>query len=528
LTTEDTAKAATGVKSASLDMFRAYKSLGEQAFTPAEERFERRRQTAGFILAPIVLVGLLIAPLGLPWNQQALAAAFAFTIVLWLTEAIPIPVASLLGVALMILIGVAPAGEVLSAFGNTIVLLYLGAFFLAQGLLKHGVAQRLAYSVLGSRIVGDSVIRAIAAFGLVTCVFAAFVSGTVTVAMLIPTALGLIVVISRKLGIQDPTKLRIGTALLLMLSFSASVGGGITPVGGPHKIIGRDLIEAATGNPISFFSWAGVGLAAALPLFIALIVLLTRMNKPETRRIPGLRDSMREERRAAGPMKRGSIITLVVFLLVVAGWILPGLIGIFTGTESAAYIWGDSVLDEGLVAIVGASLLFLIPVSWKKREFVLTWSDANKTDWGTMLFIICAAAFGSQLSATGLADHIGGMLGDTFGAQSVVVLTFIAVLMAILVSEFGSNLAAVGVVVPITISLAIGSGVDPTLPALAATLGASYGFMLPISTPQNALVYATGAVPITRMVRSGIVFDVIAAIVVTAAVTLTGSFFGVV
>jgi solute carrier family 13 (sodium-dependent dicarboxylate transporter), member 2/3/5 len=107
--------------------------------------------------------------------------------------------------------------------------------------------------------------------------------------------------------------------------------------------------------------------------------------------------------------------------------------------------------------------------------------------------------------------------------------TFFAVLLAILVSEFGSNLAAaVGVVVPIVISICHGSGIDPVLPALAATLGASYGFMLPISTPQNALVYATGAVPITRMVRSGIVFDVIAAVAVTLAVTLTGRLFGVV
>ncbi len=516
------------MNTASLDMFKAYKSLDEQAMTEAEARFERRRQTTGLILAPLLGALLLLVPMGLPWNQQALAASFVFTMVLWLTEAIPIPVSSLLGVALMIVLGVAPSGDVLSSFGNTIVLLYLGAFFLAQALLKHGVAQRLAYSVLGSRLVGDSVTRMIVAFGAVTCLFSAFVSNTVTVAMLLPTALGLIVIISNRVGQGDPTKLRIGTALLLMLAFSASIGGAITPVGAPHQLIGRDLIEKATGNPISFFSWVGVALCAAIPLFIALVFLLTRLNKPEVKRLDGLRDHLQKEKRQSGRLRRGGKATLVVFAIVVIGWLTPGFIGLVAGTESDLYTAVSDTLDEGLVAIIGASLLFLIPVSWRKREFALAWNDAVKTDWGTLLFIICAAAFGAQLTSTGLAQTIGEGLGDLFGGADVIVLTLAAVLLAIFISELGSNLAAVGVVVPIVISICTASGVDPTLPALAATFGSSFGFMLPISTPQNALVYATGAVPITRMVRSGIVFDVLAAVLVAASVLLTGRLFGIV
>lgn len=507
-------------------MFRGYKSIGEGSMTPAEERFERRRQSLGFLLAPLLGAAVLFAPLGLPWNQQALAAAFVFTMILWLTEAVPIPIASLLGVALMILLGVAPAGDVLSSFGSTIVLLYLGAFFLAQALLKHGVAQRIAYSVLGSRIVGDSVVRVVIAFGAVTCVFSAFVSNTVTVAMLLPTALGLIVAMSNQLGQSDPTRLRIGTALLLMLSFSASIGGSITPVGAPHQLIGRGLIEEATGDTISFFSWVGVALCAAVPLFIALVLLLTRLNKPEVRRIDGLRDSMRTARTSTR-MGRGGIVTLVVFAIVVIGWLTPGFLGLVAGTDSDVYVAVGDVLDEGIVAIVGSALLFLIPISWRQRTFVMTWNDAVKTDWGTLLFIICAAAFGAQLTSTGLAERIGTMLADTFGVGDVIVITFVAVLLAILISEVGSNLAAVGVVVPIVISICSAAGIDPTLPALAATFGSSFGFMLPISTPQNALVYATGAVPITRMVRSGIIFDILAAVFVTASVTLTGRFFGI-
>jgi solute carrier family 13 (sodium-dependent dicarboxylate transporter), member 2/3/5 len=154
---------------ADLSKFRAYKSLDELSMTPGEARFEKIRMTSGFVLAPLVAAIMLWLPIDLPWNQRALATAFLFTIVLWLTEAIPIPIASLAGVTLMIVLGVAPAGDVLSAFGNTIVLLYLGAFFISQALLKHGLAQRIAYTILATKWVGNSITRLIIAMGVVTC-----------------------------------------------------------------------------------------------------------------------------------------------------------------------------------------------------------------------------------------------------------------------------------------------------------------------------------------------------------------------
>ncbi|MEO3750981.1 DASS family sodium-coupled anion symporter [Streptomyces sp. B6B3] len=511
---------------AGLEQFKAYRGLDASRLSKAEARFERRRQTAGFVAGPAVALLLLCLPLDLPWNQQALAAVFAFTVIFWLTEAIPIPATALLSVALMVVLNVGSADEVLGSFGDTIVLLYLGAFFISQALLKHGLAERAAYTMLASRWVGDSVVRVIFAVGFVTCLFSAFVSNTVTVAMLLPTTLGVIVAISRQLGLADPTRLRIGTCLLLMLAFSASIGGALTPVGAPHQLIGRDLLESATDQRVSFFDWTAIAFVFAIPLLAALLLLLVRLNRPEATSIDGLAATMASKRDACGPFSRGELNTLIVFGLVVVGWLLPGIAGVVLGSDSEIYTTLADNLDEGIVAILGASLLFLLPTDRRERTFTIEWQDAVKTDWGTLLFIICGAALGAQLTDTGLAERIGGDLGSTFGSANVVLLTFLAVLLAILISEIGSNLAAVGIVVPIVIPIAAAAGVDPMLPGLAATFGSSFGFMMPISTPQNALVYATGAVPITKMVRSGIVFDVLAAVFVTASVLVMGTALG--
>ncbi|MFJ6538440.1 SLC13 family permease [Paenarthrobacter sp. NPDC091711] len=511
---------------ADLEKFRAYKPIDESTMTAGEARFERWRQTLGLFLGPVACVAVMMLPLGIPWEQQALAGVFMLTIIYWLSEAIPIPAASLLGLALMIVVGVAPAGDILRSFGNSIVLLYLGAFFLSQALLKHGLAQRVAFSILATKWVGNSITRLLIAIGAVTCLFSAFVSNTVTVAMLLPTCLGIIVAIARQTGQSDPTRLKIGTALLLMLAFSASIGGALTPVGAPHQLIGRDLLEKATGVEVTFFQWTMIAVTFAVPLFISLVVLLLKLNRPEATHVEGLAATMAETRRNCGPMSRGEKNTAVVFLLVVTGWLLPGISGMVLGPESPVYATISDVLDEGVVAILGASLLFLVPTEWKTRTYTINWQDAVKTDWGTLLFIICGAAFGAQLTATGLAERVGTGLGSTFGGANIILLTFLAVLLAIVISEIGSNLAAIGIVVPIVIPICIAAGIDPLLPGLAACFGSSFGFMMPISTPQNALVYATGAVPITKMVRSGIVFDVLAAVFITIGVLLMGNLLG--
>lgn len=164
--------------------------------------------------------------------------------------------------------------------------------------------------------------------------------------------------------------------------------------------------------------------------------------------------------------------------------------------------------------MIGAALLFILPVSWKERKATIEWEDAVAIDWGTILLFGSGIIFGALLAKTGLAERIGEGATSTFGVSSGVAVTVFAVLLAIVISETTSNTASAAVVVPIFIPLAVAVGVNPFVPALAATFGASFGFMLPVSTPTNAIVYGSGVVPITRMIKSGIAFDIIGALLI--------------
>lgn len=504
---------------------KTFRSLSEQTLSPREEKFERARQTTGLFLAPAVAIIFALLPLNLERNQHTLAAVLLGVIILWICEPVPIPVGGLMGVAAVVILGVAPAGDVLAPFGSTTIFTFIGAFILAAAMLKHGIAQRLALAVLSLPGVGKSTYRIIIAFGVITCILSAFVSNTATVAMLMPTALGILAVIAEMMqdrGVVkanfDPLRLRVGAALLLMLAYGASVGGLLTPVGSPPNLIGRGLIEEATGTRISFAQWMAIAFPVCLAMFIVLAIIMILLNKPEIRRIEGVEEYVRQQREEQGPMSRAEKNTLIAFGFTVTLWLLPAVVSLVGGTESDAYIFVDDRLDEGIVAVLGASLLFILPTNWKKREATLTWSDAAKIDWGTILLFGTGIIFGSLLAETGLAETIGTGASENLNITNVVTITVFSAVLAVLISETTSNTASAAVIVPIVIPLCQAMGVDPFVPAMAATFAASFGFMLPVSTPQNAIVYGTGAVPITRMIRTGIFFDILGVILIVTIV----------
>ena len=498
-----------------------YRSLGEQELSPAEERFEKGRRTVGLFLAPAVTIVFALLPIDLPRDQHLLAAILLGVIVLWITEPVPIPIGGLIGVAAIVILGVVPSDDALAPFGSPTIFTFIGAFILAMAMLKHGLARRFAMFVLSLKWVGASTYRTIIAFGGITCLLSAFVSNTATVAMLLPTALGILTVIAKLLQDKelvkpdfDPLRLRVGAALMLMLAYGASVGGLLTPVGSPPNLIGRGLIEEATGERIGFLDWMLMALPICALMFVALAAVLLLLNRPEIKRIEGVNEYIREERAELGGFSRAERNTLIAFGITVFLWIFPGIIALTAGTDSDLYATISDRLDEGIVAVLGASLLFLLPTDWKAREFTLNWSDAAKIDWGTILLFGTGIIFGALLASTGLAETIGEGAADTLGLTSTFAITIFAVLLAIIISETTSNTASAAVVVPIIIPVALAAEINPFVPALAATFAASFGFMLPVSTPQNAIVYGSGVVPITKMIRSGFSFDVLGALLI--------------
>jgi sodium-dependent dicarboxylate transporter 2/3/5 len=169
----------------------------------------------------------------------------------------------------------------------------------------------------------------------------------------------------------------------------------------------------------------------------------------------------------------------------------------------------SSRLDEGVVAIIAAALLFVMPANWKKREFTISWDRAVRIDWGTIILFGGGLSLGKLMFSTGLAEVIGRGLTGITGASGIWGITAAVTLLAIVISETTSNTASANMVIPVAIALAKGMGVSPIPPALGACLGASFGFMLPVSTPPNAIIYGSGRVTITSMIRAGIVLDII-------------------
>jgi sodium-dependent dicarboxylate transporter 2/3/5 len=498
-----------------------------ETLSAGEERFERGRRTTGLFLGPAVFLVLLLAPLDLQRDQHTLAAILGLVVVLWICESLPLPVSGLVGVALCAILGVAKPDDVFAPFGSSTIFLFIGAFILGQAMLANGLARRFAYRILAIPSVGKSTVRTIIAFGLITCGLSAFISNSATVAMLLPTALAILGAVTGAMGEKDPRNLKVSIALLLMLAYGASVGGLLTPVGSPPNIIGRGLIEEATDTRISFLEWVGMALPVCIVMFIVLAVLLVTLNKPEVRRLEGLEGHVREEREKLGSLSVAERNTLIAFAFAVVGWLAPGVVGIVAGDTSSAYEWAIDHFDEGMIALVAAALLFVLPTNWKRREFTLTWDDAVKIDWGTILLFGSGIIFGALLADTGLAKAIGTSLADVFGVSSTVAITIFAVILSILISETTSNTASASIVVPIVLPIAAAADVNPVIPGLAAVFAASFGFMLPVSTPQNAIVYGSGMVPITKMVRNGIVFDVLGAIIIIIGIPAMISILGV-
>ncbi len=520
-----------------------YRTLDEQTemgrLSPAEERFERRRRTVGLFVGPLLFAAVLLIPFDLEPNQHRLAAILALVVAWWVSEAIPIPVTALLGVALVALLeatppppeGDAATDVVFGAFSDDTVFLFIGSFIIAEAMVVHGLHRRLAYRVLSMKAVGGSTYRIILAFGLIGALTSPVMSNTAGAAMMLPIAIGVMGVVgsmvTRQLGgDRKVERLRFGAALMLVITYGITVGGLLLPIGSPPNLIGRQLLEDETGEPITFLEWFELALPIVIVMFVAVIVIVLLMNRPEVRHVDGVEEHVAEERAKLGPLTRGEKNTLLVLAFALIGWFLPGVVGLFAGDDSDAYVQVSEAANEGTVAIVAAALLFLLPVSWKERKFTINWNQAARIDWGTILLFGGGIVLGTMLSETGLAEKIGTSISDALGVSSIFGITVVIVVIAVLISETTSNTASAAIMVPIAISIAAAAGVNPTIPALAAIFGANYGFMLPVSTPPNAIVYSSGLLPITRMLKAGAVFDVIGAVLCVIGVIAMANLVG--
>ncbi len=519
----------------------------KETLTAGEEKFERWRRMVSLFLGPILFLILLIIPMpGISPSAHRLSAVLSWVLIYWMGEAIPIPATALLGSSLCVLLGVAPAKEVLAPFADPIVFLFIGSFILAEGMKVHGLDRRFAYTILSLKGIRQSPVKLLFTFGAITAFISMWISNTATTAMMFPIALGIIQAMStsssyfeREEGAGEenvsPQKGRgrsgreFATGMMLMLAYSASIGGIGTPVGTPPNLIGIGMVQKLLNFRISFFQWMLMALPLLVVMYLFLFFLLVRLHpfRPRTEGEFALAsDWIREKLKAMGKWKTGERNCLIAFLVAVFLWVFPGFIAIVSGTESSFYNEYSSVLPEGVVAILAASLLFILPTDWKEREFTLSWAQAVRIDWGTILLFGGGLSLGNLMFQTQLAEAIGKGLLHLTGASTLWGITGAAIAMGIIISETTSNTASANVVIPVVIAIAKAADVSGIPPALGACLGASYGFMLPVSTPPNAIVYGSGMVPITKMVRAGILFDILGFFIIWLGLRILYPLFG--
>jgi sodium-dependent dicarboxylate transporter 2/3/5 len=459
----------------------------------------------GLWLAPIISIVLYLVPIPLTWQGHRMLGILGLATTLWITEAIPLPITALLVVVLIIILGIGNVAAVIAAFADPLLFLFIGSFIIAEAMQIYRLERRFAHAILRSSWVRASGGRLIFVYSGIAFFISMWISNTATTAMMFPIGLSLV------RSFDDKEQGIVAPLILLMTSFAASIGGMATPVGTPPNLIGIGMIRELSHQSVNFAQWVKFALPISFLVFVSIFFAMRYFHLHQV-----LQDPVQEleETTSDDTIRRGQRNVTIAFAVTVFLWLLPT-IAVFAGGDPK---WWQERLPEAIAAIIGAILLFLLPVNWKKREFTISWKQAENINWGIILLFGGGIVLGKYLFSTGVAKYLGDTLSAIYPFHSEFAFVLLFTLIAVFVSEFTSNTASANLVLPICIAVSQSASVDPLKPALAATLASSLGFMLPISTAPNAIVFGSGLIPLKVMIRYGIVLDVIGAVVVALGV----------
>lgn len=361
------------------------------------ERVERRKRRIGLAVGPVLFLIVLAWPLpGLGREAHALLAVFVWTVAYWATEAMPVAVTALGSSALAIVLGVGRAREVLAAYADPVVFLFIGSFILAEAMKETGLDRRFAFALLRQRWATRTPSRLLLTVGIATCGLSLWMSNTATTAIMLPVGVGVLRALGEP-GASGGGRFAVG--LLLMLAWSSSVAVGI-PVGSPPNLIAIGMIRDLTDRRLTFFDWVAVAMPLTVLMLALAWLLLSRLYREDRAPDSRLDAHLAAERRKLGPWSRGQANVLVVFLLAGVLWMAPGVLAMIAPGAVLPRIL-ETRLPESAVALLAAVLLFLLPTDWRRSEFTLTWRQAASIDWSTILLFGGGLALGKLMFETG-------------------------------------------------------------------------------------------------------------------------------
>ena len=459
-------------------------------------------------LGPLLFILLeLVIPDSMPSKSKAMIACTAWIALWWISEAVPIAVTSILPIVLFPLTGIMDLRAVTTPYSNPLIYLFLGGFILALAMEKSNLHRRIALIII--KFVGVKKRQLILGFIIATGFLSMWISNTAATVMMLPIALS---IISQSKSITDQSTSSnddsFAKALILSLPYSASIGGVATLVGSPTNLIFADAVKQFHGIDISFDQWMWIGFPISCILLVICWLHLTRsVYKISNSSQLGSKDVISQELKKLGKMSIEEKRVLMVFCAVVFAWI----------TRRFLISPFFPKVNDTIIVLIGALLLFIIPSSSKKEERLMDWNTSVKLPWGVLLLFGGAFAVAAGFQESELITIIGQQL-EALSSVPFFLLLLIIVAVVNFTTEVTMNMAVCTLMMPILITLALLLDVHPFILMVGTCIAASCAFMLPIGTAPNAIAFGSGAIRINDMVRAGFLLNVISIIVVTIAV----------
>lgn len=463
----------------------------------------------GFFLGPalFLLILLFVDPNLIAPGATKVMAVGVLMITWWITEAVPNPVAALLPLILFPALGVMNMTESAVPFANPSVFLFMGGFMIALALEKHRLHERIAINLI--RLTGTSGNGIILGFTLSSGLISMWISNTATALMMLPIGVSVIQLLRSNSSAANAelTKGEKNFALGLMLSigYAASLGGMATIIGTPPNVVFTGFAKQFYDQDISFFRWMIIGVPLSLVELFTCYWMITRWLFPnKLPKVAGSDMLIAQKLKELGPMRKEEVLTLIVFGLTSFFWIFQ------QGLNSLA---GADIFNDTNIAVTGGVLMFLVPIDFKSDQFLISWDDTKKLPWGILILFGGGICLAKGMESTGIIKSIGDSISGLQGI-SVWQMIFLLTLVSVILTEFMSNVAQVTIFVPVVFAIAEGLNFDPYTLALPVTFAASCGFMFPISTPPNAIVFSSGHIRMKDMIRAGFFLDVVCAIII--------------
>ncbi len=471
--------------------------------------FQRLLRRAGLFGAPVAAaLWLALGPSAMAHDAHVVLGLAIWMALWWMTEAVPLAATALLPLVVLPLFTSIGFGAASAPYANSIVFLFMGGFMLGLALQRCGLHRRIALAMLVT--VGSGQRRLVGGFMLVTALLSMWLSNTATMMMLAPIGISVLQTCrEQRAGADDDATGAFGAALILGIAYAASIGGMGTPIGTPPNLIMSGYLRTHYGIDLTMLEWMRVG----VPVILLLLPLTWLWLCFGAFRLPaagfaGGEAELRAQRARLGAASGAEKRTGAVFLLVALGWVLRPQLVAWSGLAG---------LDDGVIALIGALLLFVLPAQGAEGERLLDWNTARGIPWDILLLFGGGLSLAAAVTASGADAPIAQWVS---GLGSVPVALIVGVLAVALVftGELTSNTAAATAIMPVLAGLASARGIEPLPLFMVATLAGSCGFMLPVATPPNAIAYGTGCVPLPAMLRAGFGLNLIAIAVVVGFV----------